>query len=996
MGIRFNEPWVLLLLAPLCGFAFWLWLRTDRLSGMRKTIAVTLRTLILLILILALAGIQSVTSTTGQTVVFVADRSDSMPAPDAYEKWMQEAGAAKKPQDRIGVVSSGLEAVVERQTDDRDLRQFQFTGSVNRAFSNIASGLQLATGMTEEGGIVDRIVLLSDGMENVGDMARQARLLRDKGVPVDVLPIPAKTKRDAAVESVKVPEKLYQAEKYSIEVAIRSSAAGEGELRIYEDNREVTLQRVALEQGLNRFVVQSVAKDAGLHRYRAELYMEGDEQAANNAGYAFSRVNGPPKVLVVEGDQGSSKNVTGALDAGLMPYELIPPELLPKELADYAAYESIVLNDVSGARMSQVQMQMIEQAVRDYGIGLVMLGGENSFGLGGYFQTPVEKALPVYMDLRGKREIPSLAIMLVIDKSGSMSGGKMELAQEAATRTVDLLRDKDTLGVLAFDGSPWWVVEPQKLTDKKKAVDGINAIRADGGTEVYGAVKEAYEKLTKVSAQRKHIILLTDGQSSSGGSYEALAADMVKDNISLSSVAIGQDADQALLERIALLAKGRYYFTDDQSTVPAIFSREAVLISRTYIVDQPFVPAFAQGEDWSSLFAGGVPAIGGYIATTAKETAESVLISPEPDPLLARWQYGAGKSAAWTSDVTGKWSGEWITWSGFPDMLSRVIKWTFPQFQASPVELSSELSENTVTLRAKTADTDFQGELRAVVTDDSLGKQEALFTPIAPGEYEAKLPVVKPGVYVTKIDLYGPSSGTEADGSSGGTSANANAGPDGAKLLGSVTSGIVVPYSPEYRLSPVDGSEKLRKLAELTGGRLLSLDRPGDVFAADFKPRTRPHELSRPLLIAALLLWLADVAVRRLSLGWARAAQLLRRPLALLMPALRAGHEQRGPAAEAAYARLRQRVRRASPLLRREDAPPGGPDAAAPRAQPRDAAAAAPGGQERPAAASQAGVTPGGQAPPGGSAAKPAQAGPGEAGTDGMSRLLAAKNRKRR
>ncbi|RAV19754.1 VWA domain-containing protein [Paenibacillus contaminans] len=993
MGIQFSEPWVLLLLIPLCGYIVWLWRRTDRLAGFRKTLALSLRTIILLLLIAALAGIQAVNISDGKTVVFVADRSDSMPDPEAYAKWMQEAGEAKRPQDRIGVVSAGLQAAVERKADERDLRQFQFTASLNRSFSNLASALQLAAGATEEGGFADRVVLVSDGMENVGEVAKQGRLLRDKGVPVDVLPIPAKPKRDAAIESVKVPGKLYQAEQYAIEVTVRSTAAGNGVLRIYEDNREVTVQQVALEQGVNRFVVESVAKDTGLHRYRAELYMDGDEQAANDAGYAFSRVSGPPKVLVVEGESGTSKNVANALDAGFIPYDLIPPELLPKELADYTAYESIVLNDVSATRMSHAQMQMIEQAVRDYGIGLVMLGGESSFGLGGYFQTPVEKALPVYMDLRGKREIPSLAIVLVIDKSGSMSGGKMELAQEAAARTVDLLRDKDTLGILAFDGSPWWVFEPQKLSDKKKAIADINSISADGGTEVYGAVKEAYDKLANVTAQRKHIILLTDGQSSSGGSYEALAADMVKNNISLSSVAIGQDADQALLERIAQLAKGRYYFTDDQSTIPAIFSREAVLISRTYIVDQPFVPAFAQGADWSPLFEGGVPQIGGYIATTAKETAESVLISPEPDPLLARWQYGAGKSVAWTSDVTGKWSGDWVTWSRFPDLLSRIVKWTFPQFQASPVELSSELSENTVNLRAKTTGTDFQGELRAIVTDESLGKQEAVFTPVAPGEYEAKLPISKPGVYVTKIDLYGP--GDAGSGIGGGAS-----GPEsGQKLLGSVTSGIVVPYSPEYRISPGDGGEKLRKLAEQTGGRVLSLDRPAEVFAADAKPRKQPYELSTPLLIAALLLWLADVAVRRLSLGWARAAQLLRRPLALLMPARRAGHEQRGKSPEAAYDRLRQRVRSASPLLRRDaDAPHGGRDAAAAHpAQPRGAAAAAPRGTEPPAGPASQGGRPA-KAPAAQEDGRdaPAHGGSAEAGTDSMSRLLAAKNRKRR
>lgn len=890
MGLSFDSPAWLLLLAPLAAYMLWTARHTPRLFGTRKKAALTLRAATLLLLIAALAGLQLVESVRDRTVLFAVDRSESMPDGSAgVDPFLRRAAEARAPGDRVGVVASGLDAAVERSADARDLNGFSWGSPIVRTFSNPSAALTLAAGLLPAD-TSNRIVLISDGLENVGDLLREGALLKDRGVAVDVLPVQRSRPLDASVERLKVPERLFQAEKYALEVTIHSTREGRGTLRLYEDNAEISAQSVDLEQGENRFVLQSLARETGFHRYRAEIFVDGDQQSANNAGYAFSRVTGPPKVLLVEGQEGASANVAKALSAGLMAYDVIPPELLSLEANDYLAYDSVVLVNVPAHRLSERKMALIESAVRDYGIGLVMLGGDESYGLGGYFKTPVEQALPVYMDLRGKREIPTLGLVLVIDKSGSMEGDKIRLAREAAVRTVELLRPKDSIGVLAFDSSPWWVVEPRKLEDPDRVMADIQSIPADGGTEIYTAVEQAYRKLREVDAQRKHIILLTDGQSATNQSYEALAEGMKADNITLSSVAIGTDSDRALLERISKLAGGRYYFTEDQSTIPTIFSREAVLMSRTYVVDQPFVPAYAQGADWYPLFADGVPTVNAYVATTPKETAEMVLASPEPDPLLARWQFGAGRSVAWTSDAAGKWAPDWVSWSQYAEFVSLIIKWTFPQFDTSPVELESRLEGNAAAVRVRGGPDDFAGRVRATVVGESLEPLEIDLLPEAPGEYGADVPIREPGVYLTRVDFEPaePSSGAE------------DARPR------SVTSGFVVPYSAEYRIGLADdGAAKLRRLAELTGGRVLSAERPEEVFAAPIESVRRYHDLSRRLLIAALLIWLADIAVRRLSLPWERwlqAAAGLRR---------RGG----GPAAEAGggtFARLSARKAQAS------------------------------------------------------------------------------------
>jgi Ca-activated chloride channel homolog len=315
-------------------------------------------------------------------------------------------------------------------------------------------------------------------------------------------------------------------------------------------------------------------------------------------------------------------------------------------------------------------------------------------------------------------------------------------------------------------------------------------------------------------------------------------------------VAIGEGSDVQLLENIAKLAKGRFYYTNDQSTLPAILSRETVMMSRTYVVDQPFVPALGQLGDWAGLFSKGVPRINAYVAATSKETAEVSLLSPEPDPLLARWQYGSGRAVAWTSDFSGKWSADWIAWDQFSNVFSQIVKWTFPQFESTPFELSTQVNGSEVALGIKGSAVEKTGDIKATVTDELLTTTELTVTPTLPGEYEATMAITKPGVYLTKIDVPGDETKQQPP-----TSA---------------TTGFVIPYSPEYRIDSGDQTTKLKQLAELTGGRLLSLEHPEEVFQGAVKPRKQSHSMSRLLIIVSLLLWLLDIAIRRLSVPWER------------------------------------------------------------------------------------------------------------------------------
>ncbi len=837
MGLHVDQPWALLLLIPIALFT-WLMIRgTMRLTGLRRASAITVRVLIMLLLIAVVAGVTPYQRTEQRNVIFVADRSASLDNDEALAQWVNAAIEGKAERDRAAVVSFGLHAAVDRALTEEQAGGFALRTEVNRSFSHISGGLQLAAGLLPDGG---RLVLLSDGEENTGDLLKQGRRLRDLGIAVDVVYLPKHTAADAALESLRVPSALKLGEKFAFEIAVMSTFAGEAELRLYEDNAEKAKVVVQLEAGENRFALQSVANEPGFHRYRAEIYAAEDRQAQNNTAYAFSRVDGPPRVLVVEGAANSSGNIASALQASFIPYDVILPEQLPVELADYARYDSLILNNVPATRIAEAPMRNLETAVADYGIGLVAIGGKDSYGLGGYYKTPVEKALPVYMDLKGKRQLPSLGLILVIDKSGSMDGGKLELAKEAALRTVELLRDQDTVGVIAFDSSPWWVVEPVQLNERDRVMSAIQGIQPSGGTEIYTAVETGLNRMLDVKAQRKHIILLTDGQSGSRSGYGGLTSAMRENDITMSTVAVGDGADTALLESLARDAQGRYYFTNDQSTIPAIFSRETTMMSRTYIVENRFTPAVGQAGDWAELLSRGLPAVDAYVATTPKETAERVLVSPLGDPLLARWQYGSGRTVAWTSDLTGQWAKDWAAWEDFPDVFAQWVKWTFPQFAGEPYEVAAEWQggEAKLRIRESSGDGELADDLHAVVTDEHGGRSELAPIPVAPGEYEAHVKVEGPGVYLTQI--------------------------------GGSLSGFVIPYSPEYRVSDAGGKEKLEQLAAVTGGRMLVLERPEAAFEGPRTVTKQYRDMTRPMLILALLLWLADIAIRRLSIPWAR------------------------------------------------------------------------------------------------------------------------------
>lgn len=855
-------PWALAAL-PIAWYLVWRWLRDDRRAARwaprRRGLVLGLRLALIALLVLSLSGIRLNFMTPGQAVVFLVDASASLRgARDEIASWVRQSLTSQGGQDRAGIAVFGGQAAVDLPLGSEGT----WTGpetAVDPGQTDLESGLRLA-GALLPADARRRVVVVSDGRPTLGDPLEEANWLFRRGVRVDVVPAQGPTGPEVLIRELRAPPQLYEGEIAQLEVDIESNVPNGALVRVFRDGQPVAEERTALSQGSNRMVFALRADRSGFQTFRIDVSADRDTSGENNSFSAISHVRGIPRVLLVEGAPGRAAELGRLLSSGGAQVRVVPASEIPSLENGLSGYGAVFLVDVAAADIGDRRMEDLKLYVRDVGGGLVMTGGQEAFGLGGYWETPVEEALPVYMDLRGKARIPSLGLMLVIDKSGSMSSGpggisKMDLAKEAAVRSTQILTPKDSLGVVAFDGAAKWVVNFAPVEDRKKIKEAIGGIYAGGGTNIYPGLQMAYEALKEASTKLKHVILLTDGVSAFGGNYAALAEEMKARDITMTTVAVGYDSDVALLEWLAKIGRGRYYFTNDFTTIPKIVTRETVLATRSYIVEQSFMPALGTPGPLTDGLNGLVRQVDGYIATTAKETAEVALVSQEGDPVLAAANYGLGRSVAWTPDTAGRWTGPWVGSDQWQSLWGGILSWVLPRAGGGALEVAARTDGDLVKVTAKgdPATVGIQApELTATVSEFGRSEQKIALRPAAPGRWEGEIRGLNSGAYLIRVD----GSRTAQNGSSEPQSGGAV--PETKVATG--TGGLVVPYSSEYRHSGTD-LDFLRRLAEAGGGKLL--ERPEEAFADDLPQAARVTDLWPWLLAAAALLLPLDIAARR-------------------------------------------------------------------------------------------------------------------------------------
>ncbi|MEM1070009.1 MAG: VWA domain-containing protein, partial [Planctomycetota bacterium] len=519
---------------------------------------------------------------------------------------------------------------------------------------------------------VARVLLLSDGNDNSGldPVATAAEIATpdsDRAAEVTAIPLPGRAEPEIQVTRVSAPASVRRGQPFYVEVVVTSNRAGTGKIDLYRGDVRIDTgqEEYEVKKGETRFRFRQMIDGPKQQVFAARVRGFTDTLLDNNESSAVVHAAGRPRVLWIDTDIEATDSIRWALDEQSVDIEVRPPEGIPINLTELEAFECVVLSNVPATAISMRQMDLIRLYVEQLGGGLVMVGGDQSFGLGGYYRTRIEEILPVRSNFDKEREQPSLAMMLVIDKSGSMGGNKIALAREAAIASAELIGPKDFLGVITFDGEAYLVSEMTSGSARGQIIDSISSIEASGGTNMYPAMQMAIEQLANTPAKLKHVLLMTDGISSPGD-FQGAADEMAASRMTLSTVALGEGASESLLEELAEIGGGRYYFCEDPSVVPQIFAKETVEAGGSAINELPFVPQSVRPtEVLAGIDLETSPFLLGYVMTRPKPTAEFILASETGDPLLVWWRYGLGVSVAFTSDAKNRWAGEWLSWPDF-------------------------------------------------------------------------------------------------------------------------------------------------------------------------------------------------------------------------------------------------------------------------------------------------------------------------------------------
>ena len=843
MRLSFDTYWPLLLLL-IIPYLWWMQRRTQTdLSPKHLQLSGAVRSLIVILTAVAMAQPTVYRSGAWVSIVYLLDVSGSV-SPAGIQsglQWIQQANGSGHP-DHARFVPFAANSTVFETLDQ--LKQVEVANkssrdSIDQSATDIESAIDTAIRSFAPHHL-KRLVLISDGNENSGHMMDMVSRLKAEQIHVYSVASQARVNRDVWIENIMAPSQVTSEELFPVEVHVYSQAETSAEVELRYGDKTLGTKKVQLTSGLNRVAFDANIKDdGGPVTVEAEVKAPNDTFTENNKFRSSIVVQGRPKILYVEGHPESARYLQTALTNEGLNVSMIAPASFPRSLEDLDAYDAIVLSDVPRASLSEEQMKAVNTYVRELGGGFILVGGENNYGEGGYAKTAVEEVLPVTFEAK-KDKPDSVAMIMVLDKSGSMGGQKIEMTKEAAKAPLTLLKDTDSFGVVAFDYNFYWPVKFQPAANRISINQAISTIAAGGETNIYPALREAYIQLAGATTQVKHVILLSDGRSLPDD-FEGLTKKMAEAKITVSTIAVGNGADRELLANIAKWGHGRTYYLEDPKVVPQIFTKEAELATGKTLLEDPFKPLVKKNVDaFKGIDFNSAPPLLGYVATKPKDTSEVLLESQRKDPVLARWQYGLGKTAAFLSDLKDRWAVDWLKWNGYPKFWSQIVREIMRRRDNDEFDfrIVKDGNEAKISINAIQKDGQFRNKLEPQVR--VIGPNEAVSDvavhQVGPGEYSAKFPLSQKGSYLFRAV------GAESGGPS--------------RLL---------PYSypDEYHFYPPN-TEALRSLSNETKGRFQP--RAEDIFDPQGETTALPVPLWPYLTGLALLLYIGDVLLRRVRL----------------------------------------------------------------------------------------------------------------------------------
>lgn len=854
----FRNPQLLWLLMLLPGLALiWAWGRGRVLGA-----ALPLRLLATALLVVALAdpAPSAEPPPTGPLVVLV-DQSASLSTANRQAMREQAERLVALARAQATVLYFGEDVVLAEPPDPEATTQ---PAQPIPGATNLAAALRSARSLLGSGG--GQIALFSDGLQTAGDALAEARLVAAAGITIDVWPQAEAAGAEVSIVGVSAPRTLRAGEEFpvQIEVAYRADPLSNGgalgaRLRLWDGDQLLGDQEILLTPGSEQFTFRHRAGLPGIVRLRAEVTPSADTLAENNGGGATALVAPPPRVLLVEGSPGASAEVGVALESEGVETRAIGAEQIPTRLSELSDYDGMVLVDVPGAALSLDQMATLREFVRSEGRGLVVLGGRNSYTLGAYKDTPLEEALPVRMEPPPRPQRSDIALLLIVDRSASMTAAtgvsKFDMAKEAVILATESLQPEDRVGILAFDTGQLWVVPFQQVGQSKAQIqDQISRLQSGGGTDIQLALNAGLPALADQPNKVRHAVLLTDGRSFTNdmAAYQQLVETARAQDITLSTIAIGTDADLELLDELARMGGGRYYFAGQPEDIPRLTLLESEIARADPLVEEPFQADLAEPHPMMRDFApAALPQLDGYVAVTPKESAEVVLRSPDDDPILVAWQYGLGRAVAWTPSAGEPFALAWPRWPEYGRFWAQVVRYTLPDSDSGPLQVRLEPQPGgarlTVdALRPGGEPLDLATVNARVMLPDGTERGFDV-QQVAPGRYAQDLSLPDAGPYAVSVVLV----------------------RDGA--LQDAEVGYVQAVPAEYRLlsdaERAAGPALLESIAEVTGGNVReTLSVPAAAPSA--APATPAPPLWPWLVGAGLALFVVEIALRRGLFIW--------------------------------------------------------------------------------------------------------------------------------
>ena len=841
ISLQFDRPWALLLLIPaviLILFPFFR-LPAVRRKSFKRIVPAVLHCVIAAILVTLMAGTTVVSTSNEQQVMILLDLSDS--TRKVQDEITEKADILRSLLDKsatVGMMAFADDSVYEISVDSADELNIR---KLDTDATDIASALTVAAAaMSSDKG--ERIILLSDGKQTRNDASAIAYSLNNSGIRVDAMYFDTTDDGtpEVQISTVQSTEGGFVGDTVTITAEITSNTAEAAVLTLFDNDTEAGSMVLALEEGSNIVTMDVTAETTGIHVYYMELETESDTVTENNSAYAYADIAGGASVLIICNRLADSTSLMALLENSMSVTTVIARKA-PETIIEMCNYDEVVLLNVDYEDLPEGFDALAKTYVEDYGRSLLTVGGKGTMMYGNMEGTELEDLLPVEMSLSETGEGQSVAIMLVIDCSSSMTQNSnyLTLAKQGAIKCVEALSDADYAGVISFNSTATVNQSLTQTTEDNIAVISrtISGLTTSRGTYYTQALKLAYEELSESTADIKYVMFLSDGAPQDNG-YLGMARTMAENGITVSTIGIG--GTYSALSDIAEYGMGRYYAVTRATDLPDIMlsETEQVVVS-SYITGDITVTVGNNGTVTEGIENSDIPHLTGYLGTTLKDEAAAYLVTDDGRPIYAMWQYGAGISAVFTSDLSSGWSAEWFESDLGQELIEKIIEaGTGESHSDSAMDISFTRYGDTVKVIVTTSgDT---GEGRVVLSVAGNGGTDITELALtAGGTYTGYFELDGAGIYETIATW------TDADGG----------------LLDYVQSAYAAMYSEEYNAFAASGKSMLEAIVSYSGGKVtVDMEYLASVHVTGVSEITDPFIL---LSILAAVLFLIDVAIRK-------------------------------------------------------------------------------------------------------------------------------------